>query len=491
MQVLIRSDASSRIGGGHVMRCIALAEALRKEGAEVSFASRELPGHLCDFTESLGYRVIRLHSAESGATCETVQFNEILRSGGIKAVDWLVIDHYGINADWERRARAYCRHILVIDDLANRPHACDLLLDPNFSPDPGARYANLVDASCETLLGPHYALLRPEFAAARAAAPIRDGSVRRIFVFFGAGDPGGETLNVVTALAALRDDRLALRVVIGRANPRAAEIASACASLPGASCQVGSDDMAALMLQADLAIGAGGGTTWERCCVGLPSVIVAIADNQLPGSRALHQAGYALFLGRSAEVSGASIRDAVRGFQADPAGVRRMSLHCSSLVDGRGAARVTNAMMAADIALRRARDEDCIQVLDWRNHPQTRRYANDTGEISLHAHRLWYARKLVDPTCEFLIGELAGAPKGVLRYDVRGDQAMVSIYLAPGQQGRGFGRTLLRKGATWLSAKRPEIRRVCAEVLSENLRSAKAFEAAGFRFDGKRYYRNL
>ncbi len=461
------------------------------EGAEVSFLSRELPGHLCDFADSLGFRVIRLQARNSDGVPGEAEFDEMPGSVGGAQVDWLVIDHYGIDAAWEHRARAYCKHILVIDDLADRRHECDVLLDQNFSLDPAARYKGLLDPSCEVLLGPRYALLRPEFAAAHAAARQRDGKVRRIFVFFGGSDCGGETLKAIEALAALDDDNLSINIVIGRANPHAAAIRRASARLAGATCQVGSNDMAALMAHADLAIGAGGSTTWERCCVGLPSVMVAIADNQIPGSRDLHQAGYALFLGESAEVSASSLTEAIRGLLTDPARVCALSQASSMLVDGYGAKRVANTLWAADIALRRARDEDCIDVFSWRDHPETRRYSNDANEISLEGHRLWYARKLSDPSCEFLIGELAGAPIGVLRYDVQGREAMVSIYLVPGQQGRGFGRALLRKGVQWLSTVRPEIRRLSARVLKGNQRSARAFEAAGFRFDGERYYRAI
>ena len=473
------------------MRCLALGQVLRDAGADVSFVSRELPGHLCEFTDSLGFRVIRLPARGFARSSGEPDFSEIRGPATGAQIDWLVIDHYGIDAAWERRASAHCRHILVIDDLADRPHECDVLLDQNFSLHPRARYDGLLNPSCELLLGPRYALLRPEFAATRAAAQQRDGTVRRIFVFFGGSDAGGETLKVIDALAALPRQGLLVNVVIGRSNPHAAEILDACARLAGAVCQVGSNSMAAMMSDADLAIGAGGSTTWERCCVGLPSIIIAIADNQIPGSRDLHEAGCVLLLGKSAEVSVRAITETVLELLANPARMRALSFASAALVDGHGAQRVTNSMLAADMTLRRARHEDCIDILNWRNHPEIRRFSSDTGEIAPEAHLMWFARKLADPSCEFLIGELNGNPVGVIRYDVRGHEAVVSIYLVPGRQGRGLGKALLRKGRAWLSGARPEIRRVSAEILKENLRSALAFEASGFRSDGGRYYQSL
>jgi UDP-2,4-diacetamido-2,4,6-trideoxy-beta-L-altropyranose hydrolase len=491
MQVLIRSDASFDIGSGHVMRCIALADALRAEGAKVSFASRELPGHLCDLVSELGFKVTRLRGPDAGNPTLEAELNELCDAIGDTPFDWLVVDHYSIDAEWERRARACCKHILAIDDLADRHHDCDILLDQNFSLAPVVRYEGLLPLACEKLLGPRYALLRPEFAAARAQARERDGSVRRIFVFFGGSDSRGETLKVLDAVARLADSRLAFTVVIGRSNPHVGAIQEACAALTDTMCVVGSNDMATLMAESDLAIGAGGSTTWERCCVALPSIIVAIADNQVPGSRDLHHAGYAQFLGTSQEVTSRSISEAVQELMADPLRVRALSLTSGSLVDGRGAERVANSMLATDITLRQARDEDCDQVYSWRNHAETRRFSNDPNEISVEAHRLWYHRKLGDPSCELIIGELGGSPIGVLRYDLQEDQAVVSIYLVPGRQGRGLGRALLHKGSQWLSAVRPGIKRVSADVLQENRRSASAFEASGFRFDGERYHRTL
>lgn len=186
MRVLIRTDASVEIGSGHLMRCLTLADQLRSEDSAVAFACRDLPGGLFDLLQTHGYRYARLPSATPGSNAQqddaeaTLEAAEKLFPDGL---DWLVVDHYGLDATWERMLRPHVRKLMVIDDLANRPHDCDLLLDQNYYRDLDRRYHGLVPEQCITLLGPTYVLLRPEFADARQQLRLRDGSVRRILVF--------------------------------------------------------------------------------------------------------------------------------------------------------------------------------------------------------------------------------------------------------------------------------------------------------------------
>ncbi|MEH6873424.1 MAG: UDP-2,4-diacetamido-2,4,6-trideoxy-beta-L-altropyranose hydrolase [Candidatus Competibacter sp.] len=318
MRVAIRADASIQIGSGHVMRCLTLAEALRERGAEVHFVCRDLPGHLGGVLADKGYLVQWLpapaaegaaipahtaHSAWLGVPWAVDADQTRERLTGWPEIDWLIVDHYALDRAWESRLRPLVKRIMVIDDLADRPHDCDLLLDQNLYEGMEQRYAGLVPADCRLLLGPRYALLRPEFRKAREQLRQRDGVVRRILVFFGGADPTNETAKALRAIQRLERPDIAVDVVVGAANPHRAEIEALCAELPNASfhCQVA--NMAELMARADLAIGAGGSTVWERCALNLPSIIWVVAENQNKSIEYLAKSGLLISIGNYEEVN--------------------------------------------------------------------------------------------------------------------------------------------------------------------------------------------
>src|SRR3990172_245647 len=275
MKVVIRADASSRVGSGHVMRCKTLAEELRRRGAEVQFVCRDDPGHLIALLTREGYRVAVLPAADAAESADADATTSVL--GGF-APDWLVVDHYGLGEEWESRLRAHVSRIFVIDDLANRPHACDALLDPNwFGATTPHRYDNLVPRSCRRLLGPRYALLHPLFAQLRRILPPRDGLIRRVLVFFGAVDSWNQTTAVLEALRAPAFAGLAVDVVVGHANVHGAAIEAMVRDLAGGALHRKLPTLAGVMARADVMAGAGGATTWERCCLGLPAVVAATA----------------------------------------------------------------------------------------------------------------------------------------------------------------------------------------------------------------------
>jgi UDP-2,4-diacetamido-2,4,6-trideoxy-beta-L-altropyranose hydrolase len=242
-----------------------------------------------------------------------------------RPASWLIVDHYGLDRRWEERLRPLVKSILVIDDLADRPHDCDLLLDQNLGGDRAGRYDKLVPARCRRLIGPRYALLRREFRDARAGLRGRDGSLRRILVFFGGSDPSGETLKTLDALTVLNRKDLAVDVVVGASNPRQDEVRSRCAALPNTAFHSQISTMAALMAQADLAVGAGGTANWERCFLGLPAITIIIAGNQQASTDALAAAGAVRNLGRSEDVTRDHIAAALNEMIASPALLRGMS----------------------------------------------------------------------------------------------------------------------------------------------------------------------
>lgn len=302
LKVLFRTDASIEIGSGHLMRCLTLADQLRNEGAEVAFVCRDLPGGMFDLLHARGYRFARLPMAaadkvpQPSDAVETIKAARQLFPGG---TDWLVVDHYRLDAEWERLLRPHTKRLMVIDDLANRFHDCDLLLDQNYYRDMERRYRGLVPEQCISLLGPKYVLLRPEFAQARQKLGVRDGNVRRILVFFGGSDPTNQTQKAVEALRLLGRWDIEVDVVVGSANPHCDAVQTMCGELPNVAFHRQVSNMAELISNADLGIGAGGAAMWERCYLGLPTLTVVFAANQERTTEDVAEIGAIEYLGWS------------------------------------------------------------------------------------------------------------------------------------------------------------------------------------------------
>jgi UDP-2,4-diacetamido-2,4,6-trideoxy-beta-L-altropyranose hydrolase len=332
VRVVFRADASIEIGTGHLMRCITLADELRRRGATPTFLSREQPGHLIELTRSRGFETEAIvHDDSSAAHVARLR------------PDWVVVDHYGLGSAWETAVRPSTRRILAIDDLADRDHDCHLLLDQNLYDGVEQRYASRLPAHCRQLIGPHYALLRPEFADARARLSRATKPVSRLLISFGGIDATNETTRVLKSLTDL--PTLSLDVVIGPGHPNRREIQELTSERPGTTLHVGTNRMAALMSEADAFVGAGGSTTWERFCLGLPSLVVAVADNQVPTAQHLSKLGAIAYIGRQADLTPDGLRAALSRFLADGAGRARMTELSTKLVDGLGAQRVAQAML--------------------------------------------------------------------------------------------------------------------------------------------------
>jgi UDP-2,4-diacetamido-2,4,6-trideoxy-beta-L-altropyranose hydrolase len=294
MNIVIRADGSREIGTGHIVRCLTLATAVVSRGARATFITRNLPSELAQEIKDSGHALLEMQGPFDQAQDADETRGLISKSGSTP--EWLVVDHYGVDAEWEKNLRSSARKIAVIDDLANRPHDCDLLFDQNFYLDPDARYRGLVSESAELILGPCYALLREQFYRERRSLRIRTGEVSKILVFFGGADSTGETLKVLEALAQMRPS-FKTDIIIGKLNPHAAQIEVQISKLSGVDLHCGVKDMAGFMAQADISLGAGGSTTWERCFLGLPTITLQVADNQQELTLALAQQGVIRDLG--------------------------------------------------------------------------------------------------------------------------------------------------------------------------------------------------
>ena len=319
---VIRADASEQIGSGHLMRCLTLADRMRREGTEVHFICRDLVGNLNHLVHEQGFplHVLPRHADDpslSGyAAWLTVAQETDARETGevlctLAPIMRLVVDSYALDEVWERIVRPLVGEIFVIDDLANRKHDCDILLDQNFYRTMQHRYDGLVPPSCKLLLGPSYALLREEFYAAQKKLRRRDGHLRRILVFYGGSDVTHETEKAVRALLHLSLPAVEVDVIIGGSNAHRMQIEELCAPHDFLHTYCAVSNMAEFMSNADLCLGAGGTTTWERGFLGLPAIVTAIAENQLAVCRDCADAGLIYYLGRWDEVTENDIASAV------------------------------------------------------------------------------------------------------------------------------------------------------------------------------------
>ncbi len=338
MRAAFRADASTEIGSGHVMRCSVLADALSRCGVESFFLCRACSGHPAEWLAGRGFAV-HLLPADLSAAEDAHACAEWLHPG----VDVLVVDHYALDQRWERAMQGLARIRMAIDDLADRPHDCELLLDQNLAPRMESRYAGLVSSTCTQLLGPAYALLRDEFRVSAAAVPLRE-TVRHLLVSFGGSDPDNLTER---ALDEINDLSLTADVVIGYANPHRLEIEHRCRASDGRwTLHVQTSRMAELMAKADLALGAGGSTHWERCRMGLPALVVAIADNQVRTTQMLADRGACRNLGESRALQDGAWRESIEHLRHAPEALRIMSrAACGIVPAGNGAQRVADQLL--------------------------------------------------------------------------------------------------------------------------------------------------
>jgi len=342
MNIFIRVDASIEIGTGHVMRCLTLASQLKKEGKNVFFICRRADGDCSPLIKEKGFKIIHLPSIrgslwkyiEEHWRLDAEQSIDILKK---YHVHQLIIDHYSIDKKWEQLVRAYTDEIMVIDDLANRPHDCDILLDQNFYLNMESRYEYLVPKHTSLLLGPRYALLRDEFIEAKSNIKPFKKKIERLFIFFGGSDPTNETEKVLHAIIPLmKRYNIQVDVVVGNLNPKRLYIEQICKNIQGANyyCQI--NNISELMVNADLAIGAGGVATWERVYLELPTIVIAVAENQIEVASALATTNSIIYLGESHSLNEKDIQKTVEYIFERPHELQKMCQSCRLLMECEG-----------------------------------------------------------------------------------------------------------------------------------------------------------
>jgi len=494
MNVAFRVDASIRIGTGHVMRCLTIASALKTRDIESIFVCRAHEGSLTDYIRAQGFTCRSLptadvaiengenrpvHASWLGATWEldAAQTKECIQA---EAVDWLVVDHYSLDHLWESEIKSIVPRIMVIDDLVDRKHDADVLLDQTYRRRAG-EYQPMVPSTCRVLSGSAYALLRAEFAEKRQFSLSRrkNRERRHLLISMGGVDRDNIAGQVLDALCTTNIvESLNVTVVMGSSSPWLAEVEGISRRMPCPTrVRVNVENMAQLICDSDFAIGAGGTTTWERCCLGLPTVLIPISDNQSGVVTALEEDGVAVTL------SPANLQTGLDGAIHRLLGAyEEFSSRCFNVCDGLGVHRLYQVFKELpdsdgdNTLLRPATSDDTSLIYQFQQIPETRSFARNEQIPSFSEHSAWMQQKLNCRDSYIYIIQKATSDVGVIRLDHISDRTFeISIYIIPESFGKGIASNAISR----LKSIHGNID-IIATVMPENTRSQKLFGANGF-----------
>jgi UDP-2,4-diacetamido-2,4,6-trideoxy-beta-L-altropyranose hydrolase len=483
------------------MRCLSLADALRRRSVAASFVCRRQPGHLAGLIEKRGFPVVLLPERDTatrqrlassylswlGTTWqEDVEQTRAAIEALATKLDWLVVDHYAIGQEWESAMRSTAHRIMVIDDLANRQHDCDILLDQNLVAQEGLRYADRVPANCGRLLGPEFALLQKDYAELHDSILEREGPIKRLFIYFGGADGRNLTETALKAFLRLNRPDIHVDIMVSSANNIDSEtIRRRVSGHPNIHLLGQMETLAPVMAKADLAIGAAGTTSWERLCLGLPALVVTLADNQTAIAEELHRRRLIKWLGNQDQVTEVGIAHALAELLREEPNASALQ-KCPDMVDGKGAERVS-AIMTSDestpLRPREANPADEALLLALSNDPETRRNSTDMVPISPETHHDWFGRCLGNQaSCHIYIIELSDLALtiGQARFEKIDHAWRISYSVSPIFRRRRMGKNLL-ECAILKFCKDESVSELFGLVRPDNHGSRKIFESLGFR----------
>lgn len=483
MRLAFRVDSSPIIGMGHLMRCLTLAHGLKKRGFECSFICRDFEGNgarrfiVNDFPyELLSVEGVQLSDDWLGVSVEK-DLNDTVDIISKNPVDWFIIDHYEIDKQWEQKFRARFPEtkIMVIDDLL-RNHDCNLLLDQTYGRT-ADEYHSIVSENAQLCLGTKFALLREEFAQLRSKKHRNaDNNDCHILVTLGGGDQGKPLRIIGKALRELANEHSFSTTVITGDVPD--EYLSDYKSI-GKKIELinFSDNIAVEMAKADFAIGAGGGTSWERCCLGLPTVVLTIADNQIEIARILNETA----AGFSVATDQKEIASVVEKLLGNPALLLKMSKNAASLCDGKGVSRVVDTILAASFEFRHASMSDARFIYDARYADGAAKFYRNKEVPTFDAHCGWLEKALENEDIILVCLSLFGEDVAHARFDRNASTSgEIGICLAKDWRGRGCGKIILESANHYFSDL--GFSRIDAEVHVDNIPSANIFERTGYLY---------
>jgi len=473
--LLVRCDASVAIGTGHAMRCLALTQAWQDSGGGAVFAMAEATPAVEQRLQREEVKVAQL-KVESGSSDDLQQTLAVTRE---MQAAWVVVDGYCFDTDYQAALKQAGLKVLFIDDNGHAEHySADLVLNQNAH----ARdklYASR-DASTRLLLGPRFAMLRREFKPWREWKRETPALGRNVLVTMGGSDPDNVTQRVVEAI--LSEGDFETTIIAGGSNPHLASLREFLSNSGRVVRLVeNAANMPELIASADVAVAGAGTTSWEMCFLGLPALLIVLADNQQGIADELGKQEIMVDLGRGSEVSRSTIARQLRRLAESSAVRREMSRRGHDLVDGLGAERVVSALNREELSIRLVEEGDCKLLWEWANDPVVRSWSFSSESIPWSDHVKWFRRKLQDGNCRILVAlDAAAVPAGQVRLDKGGAcEADVDITVDARLRGLGYASRVIDLAANWAFAKWG-LMRLNAFVKAENVVSAKAFERAGF-----------
>lgn len=506
MKIAFRVDASSKIGLGHIKRCLSLAEELRTLGAKVIFVVRNLGVDMDQLVESASFQLSKLPFVEAERAYTA---NEPIRtmwagagwqvdaSHTVDALvkfrpDWVVVDHYSIDAQWHANVASRLNvRIAAIDDLGDRMMQVDVLIDHNVSTDHRNKYAGSISDRTRILGGPRYALVGSAYR--KLAGYVFHDVVRSIGVFMGGTDADDHSSRVVKACREFAGFTGPIEVATTRYNPNLRNLRELAQRWPPTAITEDLPDLADFFARHDVQVGAGGGATWERAAVGAPSLLLIVAENQREVVSELTALGA---VERTKETGGSAISDfggVIRKLILDDRARHELSVRSRQLVDGMGARRVALYLLRDEMSVRRADFGDAEMILEWRNHASVRSVSRESTNIDPEVHARWMESVLGDTNRCLLIGRVGSIDVGVIRFDPVYSQCMeVSLYLDPALQSLGLGSAMLRAGEAHLRSHfSGSDLRLVATVLDDNMSSRRLFESNHYRFVDSHWEKSL
>lgn len=492
MNVVFRVDASNQIGSGHVMRCLTLADLFKKSGSNINFITRNHVGNLDSLIESRGYEIYTLPKIEKIKAQKLTGYLKwlgVLQSEDARQsvqkirndiIDLLVVDHYALDIEWESILRSQVKSILVIDDLANRKHDCDWLLDQNLFSN-RERYDYLVSNKTIKIFGPKYALVNEDFLKYRKNVS-KIQSIKRIFIFFGGSDLFNLTMMTLKSLKHPKFKKLELVVVIGAGNPYASEIKKFVSNIDNAVLHIQVKNMAELMSSSDISIGSGGSATWERFAIGLPCLVVTFGRDQELVIKELVKNNYTTWLGNVKQVNQSVISNATLKMIDNPKELYEKQIKSQKLVDGMGAKRVFKIINLSKNSLnlvpRLAEKADARLYWNWVNEKEVRKNAFNDSFIEWGEHIKWFNQSLASSSTTLLIFEKKRVPIGQVRFNNKGVKYWIDYSISKSFRGLGFAVPMMISAIGYLNIIKPAL--LIAEVKKSNNASIKVFEKMDF-----------
>jgi UDP-2,4-diacetamido-2,4,6-trideoxy-beta-L-altropyranose hydrolase len=485
--LLIRADASTQIGTGHIMRCLALAQGWQEHGGKAVFLSHCENDSLRLRLENEGIDFMHVDSPHPDPT----DLQATLSLLSELQAEWLATDGYHFDQAYHQAVRRAGYRLLVIDDLAHLPeYYADILLNQNIN---AGQLPYVCDPYTKLLLGTHYVLLRPEFLAWRDRQREIPQGARKVLVTMGGSDPDNVTLKVLKSIQHMEADGIEVIVVAGSSNPHA-EMLNSLIRNSRVKIHLKRDaaNMSDLMAWADVAVSAGGTTCWELAFMGVPTVVLVLAENQCSSAEGLEQAGMAINLGWFDQVSNGKIADALIRLLNDSKQRNRMSTSGRQLVDGNGCSRVMRAILdhcnpsySGRLTIRPATLLDVVPLWQLANDPTIRMNAFNPGPIIFDQHAEWLKGKLASHDTRIWILEFDGNFAAQVRYDrVDKDTAEIDFAVVQALRRKGLGAKALtltcRAACTELGVKH-----LIGFSFDSNLPSARAFVKAGFKLISK------